>query len=518
MIFRKNKDNANPSGNEPPEGSDPDRIKSGVPRLDDILKGGFLRGGTYIVFGPPGAGKTILGNQTCFNIIEQDDVHCLYVTLLTESHAKMLRHLRPMSFFKEDVIAQQKLSYVSAFQVLKKEGPKGILDMLRQTLKAHKAGVLVLDGIEAINRLVPGEQEFVEFLYELMALTQVYDCTTLLFTVGNPNAPHPENAIVDGVLELSLGLIGPRALRELTVHKFRGSDFLQGKHEVEITHRGIQIHPRTEIQFDKPQGSAQEKRIRMGFGVKSLDDMLQGGPLSGSATALLGSPGTGKTFLGLSFLVEGARQGHCGIYYGFYEPPPRLIEKAESIGLPLKKYVDNGQIELMWQPPLEHYLDSLAEQLLEKIKKENTKERQRLFIDGIEGFRAANPYPDRMGRFLSAFTNQLRTFDVTTLISEELGLFKPEVDMPNPELGNVVESIILLRLLELRSQLYRLLSVMKMRESQYDTTIREFRITPQGVLVDKSFEAAELLLTGQGRVTSGGPLYPSSTQSEEKGS
>src|ERR1044072_2884316 len=111
-------------------------------------------------------------------------------------------------------------------------------------------------------------------------------------------------------------------------------------------------------------------------------------------------------------------------------------------------------------------LDSLAEQLLEKSKGEE-QARRRLFIDGIEGFRAASVYPDRMPRFLSAFTNQLRTFDVTALVTEELGLFQPEIAMPNPELPNVVETVIMLRCVELRSQLYRLVSIMKMRESRY---------------------------------------------------
>lgn len=513
MIFGKNKQEQVEAG-EVPEG-DSDRIKSGVARLDYILKGGFLRGGTYILHGPPGSGKTIFGNQTCFNIIKQQNVNCLYVTLLTESHGKMMRHLRPMQFFDEQVIAEQKLYYVSAYQVVQKEGGKGLIELLRHSLAKQKPGLLVLDGLEALVRMQENEQGYLEFLYEAMSLTQLYDCTTLLLTSGDSRKNRPENAIVDGVVELSLGLIGPRAMRELTVHKFRGSDFLPGKHEVEVTERGIQIHPRTEIQFDKPEGVAQEKRIRMNFGVDALDRMLRGGPLSGSATALLGSPGTGKTFLGLSFLIEGAKQGHTGIYYGFYEPPPRLIEKAESIGLPLKKYVDRGDIEIVWQPPLEHYLDSLAEQLLEKVKSEKAKERRRLFIDGIEGFRAANPYPERMGRFLSAFLNQLRTMDVTTVITEELGIFQPEVAMPNPELGNVVESVILLRQLELRSQLYRLISIMKMRESEYDSSIREFKITEKGVVVDKTFEAAERLLTGHAQSIAGATAQ-SATNGGEK--
>ncbi len=40
---------------------------------------------------------------------------------------------------------------------------------------------------------------------------------------------------------------------------------------------------------------------------------------------------------------------------------------------------------------------------------------------------------------------------------------------------------------------------MKMRESAYDTSIREFRITDTGLDVAASFESAEAILTGHGR-------------------
>lgn len=302
-------------------------------------------------------------------------------------------------------------------------------------------------------------------------------------------------------------------MRELTVHKFRGSDYLRGRHEVEIQDSGIVIHPRTEIHFDRPPQAATEERIRMPFGISKLDEMLYGGVPTGSTVALLGSPGTGKTLMGLSFLLEGAKNGQHGMYFGFYEPPPRLCEKAAQVGIHLEKYIKSGLIEIIWQPPLEHMMDSLAEQLLERIR-ENPKQRRRLFIDGIEGFRAAAVYHDRIPRFLSALTNQLRMLDVTTVVSEELELFKPEVNMPNPELANVVETVILLRYVELRSQLYRLLSIMKMRESRYETSIREFRITDTGLVVAESFETAEAILTGHAklfaappssRVSGGGP-------------
>lgn len=472
------------------------RVTTNVPRLDYILQGGLFAGSTYVILGPPGSGKTILANQIAYSHISESENRCVYVTLLVESHARMLDHLAGLEFFNPELVGKR-ITYVSGYAALKSGGLDALLALVRRTVREFDATMLVVDGIESACEVAPTVQAFRELIHDLQGVTNLAQCTALLLT-NKREQQHPENGLVDGVIELSDTVTGPRAMRELTVQKFRGSDYLRGKHEVEIQKRGMVIHPRTEIQFDKPPAFATEERVRMSTGVKTLDEMIGGGVLSGSTTSLLGAPGTGKTLVGLTFLLEGAKRGQRGVYFGFYEPPPRLCEKAANVGIDLQPWIKKGLIELVWQPPLEHMMDSLAEQLLEGMRTEDRR-RQRLFIDGIEGFRAAAVYPERMPRFLSAFTNQLRMLDVTTMISEELDLFSPLISMPNPELANVVENVILLRYVELRSQLYRLLSIMKMRESKYDSSLREFRITDNGVVVEKSFESAEAVLTGLGR-------------------
>src|SRR5947208_7286449 len=118
-------------GPQQPERPALERVESGVPRLDYILKGGFLKGGTYTLLGPPGSGKTLLGNQFCFHHARAGG-RCVYMSLLVESHSKMLRHLASMRFFRPEYIPDR-IYYVSGYPALRKAGPDGLLALIRDT-------------------------------------------------------------------------------------------------------------------------------------------------------------------------------------------------------------------------------------------------------------------------------------------------------------------------------------------------------------------------------------------------
>ena len=77
--------------------ADNDRVATGIAGLDAILGGGVFEGGIYIIQGAPGAGKTILGNQICFAQAAQGR-NALYITLLAESHARMIGHMRRLKW------------------------------------------------------------------------------------------------------------------------------------------------------------------------------------------------------------------------------------------------------------------------------------------------------------------------------------------------------------------------------------------------------------------------------------
>ncbi len=491
-----------------------ERVQTGVPGLDTVLHGGLLKSGVYVVVGEPGTGKTILGNQLCFHHVKGGG-KAIYVTLLAEAHDRMLAYIQSLQFFNANVIPE-KLHYISAYQLLEDEGLTGLMGVICKEVLNHKASVLILDGFILTREIRESELASKKMIHEIQTFAALVGCTVVLLTIkdkGN-RRPHPGYTMVDGVIELTDGLVGPRAVRELQVKKLRGTNFLRGKHTFDIIDTGAVVYPRTEVLLASPKSVSGKNRDRKRFGVPDFDKMLYGGVLANSMTTLLGAPGTGKTLLGLSFLAEGAKNGEPGIYFGFYEPPEPLIEKASQVGLKMRDCVEKNLIEVIWQPPLEHLLDALAERLLKSV---NEKKAKRVFIDGIEGFKSATVYPERIGAFLAAITNELRAIGVTAVFSDETDIFKEDIVMPIKELAAVIENVIVLRFVELHSQLHRMISILKARESSYDPSIRHLSITSEGLKVTQSFERAESILSGKPRILKNKTAKCLMAQKDKKG-
>ncbi|WP_257450123.1 ATPase domain-containing protein [Archangium lipolyticum] len=472
-----------------------DRVPTGIPGLDLVLHGGFLRRGVYMFQGRPGAGKTILANQMCFHHAAQGG-RVLYTTLLAETHERLLFNLEPLSFYDASRIPEQ-ISYLSAFSTLEGGGLKGLVEVLRREVRARKATLLVVDGLVTVEESAETKKDFKKFIHELQIHASFAGCTILLLTSASSEPVGPEHTMVDGVLELTDNRLGRRAERELEVKKFRGSSYLRGGHAFQITRDGIVVLPRIEALLQEPSREDPCKTERVSTGIAQLDRMLKGGLPCASSSVLFGPTGAGKTTFGLQFLDESSKS-EPGLLFGFYETPPRIFLKARALGLDLAKKQAQGVFDMLWYPPTERILDGLGNKLLAAVHERGVK---RLFIDGVDGFMQSAAHPERISHFLAALTNELRVLGVTTVYTSELqDMFTSEVRLPISGVSSLVENILFLRFVELRSQLYRMLSIVKVRDSDYDSSLREFRITSQGIELADTFHSAQSILTGNAKV------------------
>lgn len=474
------------------------RILSYVPGLDKVLNGGFFSGGLYLVQGLAGTGKTILGSQIMYGQAAQGR-RALFVTVLGESHGRMMAHLRSMRFFDQSLIPDL-VTYISAYQALDEDGNdlKGLTALLRREIQARGATLLVLDGMSAVEARAASIFVMKRFTHELQTLASATDCTMLLLTTTSGAPAGPEHTMVDGIIELQQRLYTSRNERRLLVQKMRGSSFLEGGHAFRITADGLTVFPRIEAQLDIPMRRAPPPDRRLSFGSASLDALLNGGLPATTQALVVGPSGAGKTTLGLQFL-SASSAAEPGLLLGCFEPPERLRLKAEKLGLGFVAAEQQDNIEILWYPVGEHIVDELAHRLLDAVRRHGVK---RLVIDGISGFQQAALEQERMVRFWSTLSAELRALDVTTLHTMELPeLIGVELRLPIEGVSTLAETLILLRYVELHSRLSRLISILKVRDGVFDPTIREFLISDAGINVGAPFQATEAVLSGLARGT-----------------
>ena len=491
------------------------RVPTGIPGLDRVLQGGLFERSVYIVEGPPGSGKTILGNQICHYHAAAGQ-QTVYFTLLAESHARMIHHLRGLSFFRADLVAKR-VHYNSGYKVLENEGLSALLRVIRDTVVPQKARLLVMDGLVSAIGAAPSQEDYKKFIHELQGLASLAGCTVLLLVSGDGAlGVRAEDTIVDGIIELTDELSILRPVRHLQVKKLRGSDHIRGKHTIQIDQGGISLLPRIEA---PPLRVPEEARLepgtaRVAFGLPELDQMLSGGLPACSTTLLLGATGTGKTILSLHFLAAGVARGERGLFFGFFERPHTLLEKSRRIGLDLDGAERRGLAQFAWEPFGEGNIDALGHRLLRLIDEHRPK---RLLIDGLQGFQQAALHPERLRAVLSAIVDALEANHVTTLYTVETReLFEPTIRSPIDGISAVTHNMLLLRHIETERALSKLVNVVKLRDSGFDQRSRAFRITDRGILLDPSPPPPESRRRADGTYGAETPLPPPSLPGAER--
>ncbi len=100
------------------------------------------------------------------------------------------------------------------------------------------------------------------------------------------------------------------------------------------------MRKRNETPASKPAGLEKAPT-----GIEGLDEITLGGLPRGRPTLLCGGAGSGKTLLGMEFLVRGALQfGEPGVCMSFEERVPDLVRNVASLGFDLQDLIDRKKL------------------------------------------------------------------------------------------------------------------------------------------------------------------------------
>ena len=162
-------------------------------------------------------------------------------------------------------------------------------------------------------------------------------------------------------------------------------------------------------------------------GISGLDDITNGGLPQGRPTLVSGGPGSGKTLLGVSFLVNGAQQfAEPGVLMTFEENAKELAQDVRSLGYDLDSlvaqkrlivdyiHVDRSEIEETG----EYDLEGLFVRLDHAIKQIGAK---RVMLDTIETLFGGLSDTGVLRAELRRLFRWLRDREITTVVTAERG-------------------------------------------------------------------------------------------------
>jgi circadian clock protein KaiC len=473
------------------------RLTTGVPGLDFVLAGGLFESSVYIIQGVAGSGKTILANQICFHHARQNR-RAVYFTLLTESHDRMLGFLQHLTFFDAKHVPSG-VTYFSGYKILEAEGLPGVLRSLRDLMVQHRPSIVVVDGLVSAEEIAANDTAFKKFLHDIQTVAGMFGCTVLLLTnTESSTRLQAEHTMVDGIIDLRSQVVRLKPLRSIEVSKLRGAGQLAGTHTLEISEAGVRVLPRVESIL-APAGdlrrSVSMERVKLG--IPGLEAAVGGGLPRGSNTMVLGPSGIGKTIMGMQFLDAGAAVGEKGILFTFYEQAEELLAKARRLGMTaFADAVGRGDIRIVWQSSVEAKVDRIGNDLLQVFEQ---LEPQRVFVDGIHGFQQTLDPGERIQDFFAAVCDYFIAKGATFLFTSETQdlIGDAAIRPPFTNASRMCHNIFVLRYSELRGKLTRVWSVMKMRDSGFDQSVRLMTVDDDGVHIGERIEDGDMLLGGQ---------------------
>ncbi len=459
-----------------------ERASTGIAGLDEVLHGGLIRGRTYLLTGPPGTGKTTLGwHYLMAGVAAGEPV--LFISF-GESEATLRTNaalsgfdLRGVSFVDLSPSSKhfsevKSYDLFSASEVEREPTTQKIVE----AVEAIEPRRVFIDSITHLRYFAADPFEFRR--QTLSFVRYLVDCGADVLTTSEATKNLPDDDLrflSDGVIELAPWI----PVKSLTVTKFRGSEFEQGRHALRLSDSGATVFPRLIPERYRKREFDTEV---LPSGLPGLDEMLHGGIERGTVTLLTGPSGVGKTTVGVQFMKEAAGRGDRSTVYTFDEPAATLRKRCQSINIPVAQMIERGTLSIVEVEALRFGPDEFANMVRTDVEHNGTRI---VMIDSISGYSLSISGEDLVER-LHALCRYLQNVGVTVLLVNEL---QELGDFRVTEIGitYLADNVLFMRYLEWRderaAELHRVVGVLKKRLSDFDKKVREFSLTAYGIQI-----------------------------------
>ncbi len=280
--------------------------------------------------------------------------------------------------------------------------------------------MVVIDSFKALRDFLGDASAMRTFVYDLAVHVSTWGAVSLFVGEYTPDemALLPEFAIADGIIRLSNRRQELRAIREVEVLKLRGADFVTGGHFFEIGPDGLEFFPRVRgpegalrgAGDARRAGADRRRRARRDAGRRPAAGERDGGP---------GGTGTGKTLLGLQFLLEGARNGEPGIHFALEETAePAPAASRSGLGWDLRPFEEQRPADPQLRSPPSSCRPIASS--IEPGARWSGSGARRAVLDSLTSMALGVPSERRFKELVYAITKHFRVAGVTLNMNMEI--------------------------------------------------------------------------------------------------
>src|SRR6266850_460479 len=456
------------------------KVATQIEGLDEILHGGIPVGGTTLVWGAAGCGKSILGLEFLYRGALADDPGILVVF---EERAQAVRQhaltlgwdLAPLEqagkLFVLDGVIDPAVILAGDFDL------QALLAIIAGRSQATGAKRIVIDAVDVLMRLYRDPWREQSEIYTLHRWLADREMTTILtMKVLHYQTPLPGyeflDFMADCVIKLDQRSNNQVSTRRLQVIKYRGSSFGRNEYPYIIADDGIHLLPVSSVVLTQ-----QAPGDVVSSGSAQLDAMLEGGYKRGTSVLVPGAPGTGKTTIASTFAQAACARGEKTLFLAFEESAQAIIANMLSPGIDLRPALQAGTLRFLTAMP-----EAMgAEDHLFAALREIAVFQPRLVVaDALSALM-------RMGTEQAAFEYAMRLVvackerGITCLFTNQLFGAAAEDSFAGVGISSLVDTVILLRFAESGGMLHRTLLIRKVRGAAHSTECHEFRITDRGL-------------------------------------
>lgn len=468
-----------------------ERLSTGVSGLDEILHGGLLPGRAYLIRGGPGTGKTTLGLHFLIAGAQRGE-KALFITLEEEQEdlltdgARSGMNLEGVDFLDlspgSDYFAEVQTYDIFAPAEVEREP---LTNRIIAAIEQIQPTRVFLDPLTQFRYLSTDTFQFRKQVLSFLRFLTERGCTILFTSEHSATTPDDDlQFMADGIIELNFDEYG----RNLTVVKFRGSDFMGRSHAMKLGGAGMSVYPRL---IPQNYGVTFHADL-ISSGLPELDKLLNGGLERGTVSFFSGPTGVGKTSLGLQFIREAARRGEYSVLFSLEEEIDIILGRSNAIQLDAAAMLDNGALLLEKIEPLQYTPDEFARRVRYEVEHNQARI---VMIDSVSGYRLSMRGHDLVSQ-LHALIKYLQNMGVAVLLTVETAQLTGDFRVTDHEISYLADNIIFLRYLEINGEMRKAIGVLKKRLSNFEKTLREFEITGEGIRIGQPLSNLRGILTG----------------------